>query len=113
MSAGQIIVLLAFSFSNSLSAFIFAAREKGWKRGEMFEYSQIPTFVSIACIFFLIGKLFAAITAGQISIFWPLWCIPAHIFGGMMVMAVFRSLSGMISIVLAPLLSITSAFFNL
>lgn len=61
MSTGQIVVLIASALSSALPAFIFAARQNGWPRGEIFEEGKISTFVAIGCLAILIGRLLAAI----------------------------------------------------
>jgi|GEM_PF-4449070 len=113
MSTGQIVVLIAFALSCALPAFIFAARQKGWPRGEIFEEGKIPTFVAIGCLALLIGRLLAAIAEEQISLLWLLWCIPAYFVGGPIILAIFRRWSGMSAMILAPVFSVISMFLSL
>jgi hypothetical protein len=113
MNKGSIIVLLAFAFSCALPAFVFAARQKGWPRGEIFEHGKIPTFIAIGCLALLGGKLLAAIVAGQVGLFWPLWGVLAYFVGGPMVLAALGRWSGMVSLVMAPVLSVAGIFLKL
>ncbi|MBX3306271.1 MAG: hypothetical protein KF751_09520 [Nitrospira sp.] len=113
MNTGQIILLLAFAFSCALPAFVFAARQKGWPRGEIFEEGKIPTFVAIGCLAVLGGKLLAAIVSGQIGLFWLLWGVVAYFVGGPLLLAALGRWSGMISLIMAPVLSVTGIFLKL
>ncbi len=115
MNSGQIIIiLLAFAFSGALPAFIFAARQNGWPVGSLFlESKKTPVFVAIACVSVLSGGLLSSIIHGEISILWPLWGVLAFIVGGSIILKVFKSWSGMVSLVAAPIFSVISIFFNL
>ncbi|OGT93917.1 MAG: hypothetical protein A2286_13280 [Gammaproteobacteria bacterium RIFOXYA12_FULL_61_12] len=102
--------LLALAFSCALSGFVFAAKQKGWPRGEIFEEGGIPTYVTIGCVMLVVGQLLAAATSGHIGWLWILWALLAYFVGGPVVMAILGRWSGMISLVAAPAFTIAGWF---
>lgn len=112
MSLGLVVVCAAASFASTLSAFVFAARQMGWRYGELFNGNK-PTLLSIACLSLLLGKLIFSVTSGEISFLYALVPVPFAVLGSMIVHAVFRQNSGMLALVLAPSLSILAIFLPL
>lgn len=112
MSIGIIVVCAAAAFASTLSAFVFAARKMGWRYGSIFD-SQTPTFLALGCLAFLLGRVVMGVANNELSILGALTPIPFVLFGSMFVHAVLRQNAGMISLVAAPILSVTSVFVRM
>lgn len=112
MSIGIIVVCAAASFASTLSAFVFAARQMGWKYGSLFD-GRIPTFLALACFAFLLGRVIAGVANNELSLLAALIPLPFAAFGSMVVHSLLRQNAGMISLVAAPLLSVSSIFVRL
>ena len=112
MNAGQLIFLVALAFTCALSSFIYAARQKGWPYGGIFESGRIPSMVSLGCLAFLGGKLIFALMAGELGLIWLLWSALAYFLGGMLLMAALRGLTGIVALVSAPALAVGSIFLK-
>lgn len=110
MSAGLLVILVALPFACALPSFVYAARQTGWPRGEVFEKGTVPVFVSLVCVAFLGGKLFGATALGHLGVAWFVGGVLAYFIGGPLVMVVFRRWSGIVSLLVAPALTITSSF---
>jgi hypothetical protein len=106
------VILVALPFACALPSFVYAARQMAWPRGEIFEKGTIPMLLSLGCVAFLGGKLFGATVLGDLGIVWFVGGVLAYFIGGPLVMAVFRRWSGIVSLLMAPALTITSLFIK-
>lgn len=98
-------VLLCFcaACANAVVAFPFAAAQRGWKKGEMFSTtSAVPPMIALCITGPVLGSLIYGIFfANTLSWWWALLAVVSFLFGGMLIVALFRSLAGMVSPVLA------------
>jgi hypothetical protein len=113
ITTAQALFLLALAFSCALPGFVFAARRNGWPYGQIFSEGKIPVGIAIGCIAFLLGQLVSATVFGDLSLLWFLYAALAYFAGGSAILALLGRWSGLTSLIVAPALTITSAFFTL
>lgn len=112
MKIGHLIFLLAIAFTCSLAGFVFAARQKGWPRGRIFEAGRIPGWISIGCLALLTGKLLEELFNGRHGVWMLVAAIFAFFIGGSILIWLLGRWGGMISLVAAPILSAMSGFYT-
>lgn len=110
MTTGSILLFIALAFACALPSFSFAAQQKGWPQGEIFAGRKVPALVGLACLALAGGKVIAATVFGHASPWLLLWAGLAYFLGGPIVLAVLGRLSGVVSLVAAPLLALVGLF---
>ena len=113
MSIGLVVFCLALIFTSALSGFVFKARQKGWRHGEVFSSGKIPTLVSLGCVAALVGKLVFETSAGNFSYLWFLYAAIVYFIGGSVALALMGRWGGMISMIAAPAFAVATVFFKL
>lgn len=111
MTIGSGLLFAALAFACALPSFSFAAEQKGWRQGEVFAERKVPTLVGLACLALAVGKVIAATVFGHSSFWLLLWAALAYMVGGPLVLGMLGRLSGVASLILAPVLSVLSLFF--
>ena len=112
MDTAHVCALLAAAFAGVLPAHLPTCRQRGWPVGSLFANQTFTTFMWLGVMAFLVGIVVTWALHDRVSWLWLLWILGVSFIGAAFVPVVFKSWSGAIALVAAPVLAVAACFLK-
>lgn len=107
MEMSQYCALLSAAFAGGLISYEASARRNGWPVGSIFTNGgAIPGAIFLGVMVWLLGVSGAWAWHGKASWWWLLWIVLSSFLGGAFLTPIFRTWSGAVSLIAAPVLAV-------
>ena len=108
----QYFQLLAVAFAGALVSYVPVARQKGWPVGALLEKNTVPAAVWFVVLASVVGQTVGLASSGKVSWWWLLVLAVVYVVGPAIV-AMLKSWTAVISLILAPVFAAIAFFVAL